>query len=417
MAIAQTDAPAGRYFRPNREDEQRATTLELFFDLVFVFAITQLSHALLDHLTITGAAQTLFLLLVVWWAWVYTTWMCNWLDPETAGVRVVLLFGMLASLLMAIAIPEAFGDRALLFAASYAALQVVRNAFVVWACPAGSRLRLNFVGILTWSVAVGVLMIAGALGPEPWQVALWLAALALDYCGPAARYWVPGVPRARTTDWGIEPRHMVERFQLFVIIALGESIVVTGVTAAGLEMDAARVTAIAVAFVGSAALWWLYFNYAATIAGRRLERSDDPGRLARDAYTYAHIPIVAGIIVTAVGDEIVIAHPGAHLHAAELVALGAGPALYLVGHVLFRLRMAGSIGGRRLAGAVAVVACAALGAWLPALAVASLITAVLVAVIVSDGVSAARRRARGEPSPLEAFEASLAPPETRRAVH
>jgi low temperature requirement protein LtrA len=210
---------------------------------------------------------------------------------------------------------------------------------------------------------------------------------------------------------------MVERFQLFVIIALGESIVVTGVTAAQLEMEPARVAAIAVAFAGSAALWWLYFNYAAMMAGRRLERSDDPGRLARDAYTYAHIPIVAGIILMAVGDEIVIAHPGAHLDAAELVALAAGPVLYLVGHLLFRWRMAGSISRRRLASAIGVAACAALGAELPALAVASLITAVLVAVIVSDQVSAARRRARGEPTPLEAFEASLGPPEGRRAVH
>jgi low temperature requirement protein LtrA len=410
MAVAQGQVEAGRWFRANRDQEQRATALELFFDLVFVFAVTQLSHGLVEHLTWTGAAQTLFLLLVVWWAWVYTTWMANWLDPDTGGVRLILLAGMLASLLMAIAIPEAFGDRALLFAAAYTALQVVRNGFIAWASPPGSRLRLTFVGILSWSVAVGVLMIGGAVAPEPWMVALWLVALALDYLGPAARYWVPGVLRAETTDWGIEPRHFAERFQLFVIIALGESIVVTGVTASQLEIDAGRVAAIAVAFVGSAALWWLYFNAAATIAGRRLEAAEDPGRLARDAYTYAHIPIVAGIIVTAVGDEIVIAHPGARLGAAELVALAAGPALYLAGHLLFRRLMAGSISRRRLAAALAVVACGALGAWLPALATASLITAVLVAVIVSDQVSAARRRAHGEPTPLEAFEASIQGP-------
>ena len=159
--------------------------------------------------------------------------------------------------------------------------------------------------------------------------------------------------------------------------------------------------------------WRSRRDAAATIAGGRLEASPDPGRLARDADTYAHIPIVAGIIVTAVGDEIVIAHPGARLHAAELVALAAGPALDLVGHLLSRRRMAGSISRRRLPADLAVVGCGALGAWLPALATTSLISALLVAVIVSDRVTAARRRARGEPSPLEAFEASL----EGRAVH
>lgn len=405
MAIS-SEALRAPLLRPNHEEEQRASALELFFDLVFVFAVTQLSHSLVAHLTPIGALQALFLLLVVWWAWVYTTWMCNWFDPEATAVRVVLLVVMLASLLMSIAIPQAFGDRALLFAAGYTAMQVVRNAFVVWACPPGSRMRLSFARILVWSVVVGVLMLVGATLPEPWLATLWIAALVLDYSGPAALYWVPGFSRAQTSDWALEPRHFAERFQLFILIALGESIVATGVTASHLELDVARVVAIAVAFIGSAALWWLYFNYTAAAAGRRFELSSDPGRVGRDAYTYAHIPIVAGIIVTAVGDEIVIAHPGAMLGAPELIALAAGPILYLGGHLVFRRIMAGSISRRRLAAAVGIAACAVTGAVLPALAVASLMTAVLVAVIVADRVSRNRRRARGEPSPIEAIEAA-----------
>lgn len=192
-----------------------------------------------------------------------------------------------------------------------------------------------------------------------------------------------------------------------MIIALGESIVITGATAADLELDLARATAIAAAFVGTAALWWLYFSVTARVAGRRLAASDDPGRLARDAYTYAHIPIVAGIIVTAIGDEIVIAHPGHTLHAPELLALAAGPALYLIGHLLFRLRMAGSISVRRLVATLAIGALGVAGAAMPALLVMSLMTAVLVAVVVSDQLEARARRRRGEPSPLERFEASL----------
>ena len=327
-----------------------------------MFAITQISHALVAHLTWAGAAEALFVLLVVWWAWIYTTWMTNFMDPEKVPVRVLLMLVMLASLLMSIAIPDAFGDRALLFAGSYVALQIVRNAFIAWSCPPASRIRLNFTVILIWSLVSGTLFIAGALMPAEARVPVWILALAIDYAGPAARYWVPGMPRAETGDWAIDAGHFSERFQLFVIIALGESIVITGATGADLEMDLARITAIAVAFIGSAALWWLYFNATARIAGRRLAASDDPGRLARDAYTYAHIPIIAGIIVTAVGDELVIAHPGDTLHAPELAALVAGPVLYLFGHLLFRLRMAGSI---------------------------------------------SRRRRRGEPSSLERFEASL----------
>lgn len=385
-----TRATTGGRFMRSRDGggEARVTAIELFFDLVFVFAITQISHSLVAHLSWTGAARALFVLLVVWWAWTYTTWMATLIDPGSLHVRVVLLAAMLASLLMAIAIPEAWDDRAWLFAGAYVALQTGRNAFVAWAGPAGSRLRANFTAILVWSLGTGALLLAGAALDGAARAGLWVLALALDYAGPAARYRLPGMPRLTTLDWRVDPGHFAERFQLFVIIALGESIVVTGATAAGDEISAARVLAIEVAFVGSAALWWLYFDTTAGDAGRRLAASDDPGRLARDAYTYAHIPIVAGIILTAVGDELVIAHPGDTLGAAELTGLAAGPALYLAGHVLCRWRMSGAVAWRRIAavGAVAVLGLA--GAVLPALATAAFVTAVLLAVIVVDRLAA-----------------------------
>ena len=382
------------HFRRRSEgEEQKATTLELFFDLVFVFAITQLSHSLLGHLTVTGAAKTLFLLLVVWWAWTYTTWMTNFMDPDSIAVRIVLMATMLASLLMAIAIPGAFGARAPLFALTYTGLQIGRNLFVARASPAGSAISSTFTSILTWSAVSGAFYVAGGFAPSGPRVALWLVGLAIDFAGPATRYWVPGLRRVATDDWDIDSGHFSERFQLFIIIALGESIVLIGATASTLQIDLPRATAIAVAFLGSAGLWWLYFSYVAEIATRRLERSDDRGRLARDAYTYLHLPIVAGIIVTAVGDEIVIAHPGSTLRAPELVALAAGPMLYLAGHLVFRLRMAGSLSGKRLAAVVAIGVCGLLGVALPALAVAALIAAVLVALIAAETVAGRRRRA------------------------
>src|SRR5262245_2917220 len=340
-------------------EEQRATTLELFFDLVFVLAVTQLSHSLLEHLDAEGAAKTLFLLLVVWWAWIYTTWMTNWFDPESPVVRSVLIAVMLASLLMAIAIPEAFDERALLFASSYAGLQIVRNLFAVFGSPSDWPLRPALTRILIWSVAVGLLWVVGALLGGAALIALWLLALVLDYAGPYLGYWNPVLGRSATTEWEIETAHFSERFQLFVIIALGESIVVTGLTASGFDITLARGTAITVAFLSSAALWWLYFDYVARIAQARLGAADDSGRLARDAYTYLHIPMIAGIIVTAVGDEIVIAHPGEQLSGAELATVAGGPALYLLGHVGLRLRMAHALSGKRLAAAAALCAAGA----------------------------------------------------------
>ena len=398
-----------RHFRTRVPgEEQRVTNLELFFDLVFVFAVTQLSHSLAVHLTWTGALRTLFLLLVVWWVWSYTTWMTNWLDPERTPVRLLILGMMVGSLLMAIAIPDAFGDRAVLFAAGYVAVQVMRNAFMVYATPPGSVIRLAFVRIAAWSVTAGLLFIVGAFLPTAGQVTLWAIALALDYAGPYARYWVPVVGASDTADWDIEAGLFAERFQLFIIIALGETIVVTGLTASDLDLDAARLLAIVVAVIGTAAFWWLYFDYVARIAGRRLQAADDAGRLARDAFSYIHIPMVAGIIVAAVGDELVIAHPGEELSAAGLACVAGGPAIYLLGHVALRLRMAGSISRKRLAAAGACVVVGVAAAPLPGLAVSAMVAGVLVALIAAEAHSGRRSRMRGEASPLEAFEASLA---------
>ncbi|HET7045139.1 MAG TPA: low temperature requirement protein A [Gaiellaceae bacterium] len=381
---------------------QRATALELFYDLVFVFAVTQVSHHLLEHLTWQGAGQSLLLLLVVWWAWNYTTWVTNELDPDAPVVRLLLLAIMLASLLLAVAIPQAFGARALLFAGSYVAIQVGRHAFLAFAAAsAGTVERERALRILVWFVAAGALWTAGGLAAGPARVALWGAALALDYGAPLVFYRLPWRPRLGEEAWAVGTAHFAERFQLFVIIALGESIVLTGATTAGLELTAARTTAFALAFASTAALWWLYFTYVARIAERRLELARNRTRVARDAFTYLHVLLVAGVIVAAVGDELVIAHPLDRPPARELAAIVAGPALYLLAHVLFRWRLAGSPSWRRLAGALACLAVAPLGAVAPALAVAGLLVGVLVTVIATEHDAGRRRSARGEPSPLE----------------
>ncbi len=319
------------YMRSRDGGEQRATFFELFFDLVYVFAVTQLSHHLLDHLSWEGYAQTAFMLVAVYWAWNYTTWMANWFDPDTLPVRLILVFVMLASLLMAVAIPSGFGSEALLFACAYSALQIGRNAFVVVVTPPGDFNR-NFRHILAWSVLSAPLWVAGGL----WDAArwpLWIAALGLDLAAPLVMFWLPGHGSTPTSQWQIDGRHFAERFQLFVIIALGESIVLSGVTASDTGLSGAHLAALGLAFLGSTALWWLYFGRVAAAVAERIERAaaTEAGRIGRDVYTYLHLPIVAGIVLAAVGDELMIAHPRAELNTAgALVAFG-GPALYLAG--------------------------------------------------------------------------------------
>jgi low temperature requirement protein LtrA len=386
--------------------QQRATTLELFYDLVFVFAVTQVSHLLLGHLTWAGAGQSALILLVVWWSWNYTTWVTNELDPESTIVRLLLIALMLASLLMAIAIPGAFGEKALLFAASYVAIQVGRHTFLTFAAAGRGTIERHRAGrILTWFLAAGALWIAGALTDGATRTVLWLAALALDYGAPLVTFWLPGRPRLRPEAWEVGTEHFAERFQLFIIIALGESIVITGATTSHLELSTPRVAALGLAFLVTAALWWIYFSLVATIAQRRLEQSENRTLLARDAYTYLHVLIVAGILLTAVGDELVIAPPTQQLPDAQVAAVVSGPALYLVAHVALRLRMTRTVSGRRLAGALACLAIGAIGTFASALVIDGLLFGVLVAVIAADQLAAARRRGRGEPSPLERLEA------------
>jgi low temperature requirement protein LtrA len=396
--------------RPPDAGEQRTTSLELFYDLAFVFAVTQVSHLLLDDLSWRGAGRAALALLVVWWAWNYTTWASNELDTDSTGVRLMLLAVMLASLLLAVSIPEAFGSRALLFACSYAAIQVGRHLFLTYvASERGTIERRRAARILAWLAASSTLWVLGAAVGGTARIWLWLAALAIDYGGPLVLYRIPGRPPLDGSAWTVQTAHFAERFQLFLIIALGESIVLTGATTAELELDAARAAAFALAFISTAALWWLYFDYAARIAERRLALAQDAERTlaARDAYTYLHVVLAGGVILSAVGAEIVIAHPREALGTAETLAVVAGPALYLLANALFRLRLAHSIAWKRLAGAAACLAAAALGGALDALWLAAVLDAILVGVIAAERLAARRRRRRGEPTPLERLQASV----------
>ncbi|MEU7000973.1 low temperature requirement protein A [Nonomuraea sp. NPDC046570] len=362
--------------------------IELFFDLVYVFAITQLSHLLLEHQTPAGAAQTLLLTLAIWWAWMYTAWTTNYCDPDHPVLRLTLTGVMLAGLVMSAAVPQAFGERALWFAGAYVAIQVGRTT-VVWLATRGHPLSHTFRLVLVWHTLSGALWIGGALAGGGAQIALWVAALLVEYAAPLHGYRTPFLGRSTTTDWTIDGGHMAERCQLFVIIALGESVLVTGLTLANnTHVTVATLAAFGVAFLGSVAMWWVYFDRTAEAAAEAIAASDDPGRIGRSAYTYTHIPMVAGVIVAAVGDELVIAHPGGQAALGTTLAVLGGPALFLAGHAMFKRAVFGYVPANRVV-AVAVLAAAAVLALVvpvPPLALGVIATLVVAGVAVWDTV-------------------------------
>jgi low temperature requirement protein LtrA len=366
------------HLRPPDEGPHPTTSVELFFDLVYVFAITQISHRLIAHLDLAGAGHAAFLLLVVWWAWIYTTWMVNWFDPASGKVRLILVSATLASLLISAAIPDAFGSDAPLFAGAYVAMQVGRNIAAAALLTRDHTLRRTLERICCWSLLSGSLWIAGALVTGGLRFVFWGPALVIDLAAPILGYWTPGLGRSATDDYPIEGGHFAERFQSFIIIVLGESVVVTGATASSRGLSSLVIASLVAAFLGIGALWWLYFGEVAEHSRRHLAEAPDTGVLARDAYSYLHLPIVTGIIMVAVGDDLLITGPDRALSLAGATMMVGGPALYLVGESLFRLRMIGSVNPKRIVVISALTLFGALLGGLSALAVS-----VVVAVLLS----------------------------------
>jgi low temperature requirement protein LtrA len=374
---------AGRLMR-DRSGPQRVTNIELFFDLVYVFAVTQLSHYLLGHATVVGALQAGLLLAMVWLVWAYTTWVTNWLDPEHMAVRLLLVVLMLISLAMSAALPRAFTDLGLVVGGAYAVQQIGRSAFMVLALR-GHALQANFERILVWCVASGALAVGGGFAHGTARYLLWLAAVGVDTAGGATGFYTPWLGRSRTADWTIEGGHFAERCQAFILIALGESIVIIGAALSEEKsVTGSGVTAFVVAFAGSVAMWWLYFDQSAAAAAERIARSNDPGRLGRNAYHLIHPVMVAGIIVSAAADQKVLSDPGAAPSTASAWMILGGPALFLAGHAAFKLVVWRHVSWPRLAG-IAVLALLALAARsIPALALAACAAGLVAAVAVSD---------------------------------
>src|SRR3954451_23369532 len=384
-----TEHARGALFRPIvPHQHSRVTYAELFFDLVFVFAVTQISHTLLAHFTPLGALQVTLLFLAVWWVWGYTSWITNWLNPEKTPVRLLLFALTLGGLVLSTSIPTAFDGRGLWFAIAYAAMQVGKTIFLWVSTPHSRTLaRLSAVRITAWLSVSAVFWIAGGIAIGDTRLALWVIALGIEYISPAVRFWIPGYGASSMADWVVEGGHMAERCAGFIIIALGESIVVTGATFADLDWSTETVGAFVSAFIGSLAMWWIYFHKGAEAGSEQISKSSEPGRLARLAYTYLHMPIVAGIIVSAVADELVLKHPAGHSDLRTVLSAIGGALLFLVGTILFKHSIRGFLQLSHGAGIIALAALAWFASELSPLVLSILTTAIMIVVAVWESIS------------------------------
>ena len=381
-------APRSFLRQKSPHGHHRVTYVELFFDLVFVFAITQISHTLLAHFTPLGILQVLILFFAVWWVWIYTSWITNWLDPERTPTRVMLFAMMIAGLLLSTSIPKAFDSRGLAFALAFVAMQLGRTVYSALAVPASeAAMRMNLWRISIWLACSGIFWIAGGLVEGALRPVLWSVALAIEYAGPVMRFRSPGLGASSYKDWDVEGGHMAERCASFIIIALGESIVVTGATFSEISWSAVTIAAFMVSLIGSIAMWWVYFHLGVEAGAKQITQSEESGRFARNAYTYLHLPIVLGIVVSAVGDEVLLAHPQGHMDARAMLSIIGGALLFLLGTVLFKHAIRGIYQLSHLVGMTLLVLLFPVASYLTPLMLAALVTAVLLIVAAWEAFS------------------------------
>ncbi len=369
-------------------ERESVTPLELFFDLVFVLAITQCTALMADTPTWEGLAKGMLVLGVLWWCWVGYAWLTSVVDPEEGAVRLVIFAAMAGLLVAALCVPDVFDDTALLFACAYGSVRLAQLALFFVASRDEPRLRKSVITGLSGSTAAGVgLLVAASFSDGVAQGALWALALGLDMAGPLL---------FGSEGWKLMPRHFAERHGLIVIIALGESIVAIGI-GAGDTVDAGIVAAAVLGTVVAATMWWLYFDVVALVAERRLTNAAagrEQNEVARDSYSFLHFPMVAGIVLVALGMKKTLEHVDDPLKLVPAVALLGGTAVYLLAHVAFRWRNIHTLNRQRLACAALLVALIPLGVELPSIATLALLAAILAALVAFEALHFAEARER-----------------------
>jgi low temperature requirement protein LtrA len=355
------------------DSEKRVAPLELFFDLVFVFALTQVTARMADDLSWGGLLRGVLVLVAIWWAWAAYAWLTNEVDPRRRTVRLAIFGAMIAMLLASLAIPTAFEDDALLFACAYLGVRLMHVALFAAATDDVNVRRAARALVPVSTVGPALLIVASAFDGTA-QTAVWILALAIDLVGGA----LSGIE-----GWRLSPGHFAERHGLIVIIALGESIVAIGVGAAGLELGAGELAAAALGIVVAAALWWVYFDDALEQVEHRLHEAAGRARnvMARDAFSFLHLPLVAGIVLLALGVKKTLGDVDEPLKAVSAAALCGGPALYLAADVAFRRRCRATSEAQRLVAAGASIAVLPLALEVPALAALAGVAAVCATLV------------------------------------
>jgi low temperature requirement protein LtrA len=391
---------------------QRVTPLELFFDLVVVFAITQVTTFLSRDPTWAGLLRGLLLLGALWWAWSAYAWLTNTLDPEEGAVRLAVLAAIAAMLIVSLAAPRAFGRNGVIFGVGYLVVRALHLVLFAIAGRGDRDLSRAALTILPGATLAPILLVVAAFVSGSAQLALWGAALAVLYLGPLVGHM---------RGFRVSPEHFVERFGLIVIIALGESIVAIGVGAAGLPLDAGVLAAALLGITVAACLWWSYFDWVVYVAQAKLAEMTGPARalLARDAYSYLHLPMVGGIVLFAFGLKATLADVGGSLPTVPALGLCGGVALYFLAHVALRLRTQGDLGRGRPIATILLLGLLPGATHVPALVALGLVAAVCVGLIVYEVVRHREARAwiRSRRGAFTMEEASHAEPNRPRGRH
>jgi low temperature requirement protein LtrA len=375
---AQPDETAAQA-EQRQAEERRASYLELFFDLVFVYAITQVTALILSDTSAGGFVRSALVLGMIWWAWSAYAWLTNAIDLDTTVSRLAIVAAAAGSFFVALGVPDAYGSDGMWFAVPYLFVRLVHLLVYMYGLREDREYQLGVLRSMPFWLIAPFMIVAGALVDGDARAWIWGAAIALDIAGSLV---------AGRQTYRVSAAHFAERYQLFVIIAIGESIVAMAVGISGLERDLAYGVAAGVAFAGAALLWWAYFDFAGIGGERALHRIDDArrGKLARDVYTYGHFPMVAGIILFAVAAEKTVAHPGEPLSTAGRFALAAGLGSYMLAFVGTRWRIIRRVAWERAGAAVTIALVVLATAELAALAILALALAILAAWIAAEAV-------------------------------
>jgi len=378
-----------------RRDEGIATVSfsELLFDLIYVFAVTQISHYLLHHLNWIGFIQSTIIWFAVWMGWQHTTWVTNWFNPNIRTIRVLLFMIMIVGLFMAAALPEAFGDRAWIFVLCYITIQVGRTISILFILGKKHQLTPNFTRILGWFLISAVFWITGAFAEEYLRIFIWIIAVLCDYISPMFGFYIPFLGRSDSSkEWTIDGHHLTERSQLFVIIAFGETILMTGVSLSELEIWTNPVIfATLISILSSLSMWWIYFDTSSEAASEKIKEVDNPGLLGLK-YHSVHVVLVGALIMSAVGDELVVNHPLESITGEAIFVIVVSSIIYLATNMIYKWFTCHTIAKSHVAGIITLLLVIPFHKYLNMLLLNAIVVSVFVLISIFEIVDSKKRK-------------------------